>query len=175
MTAPRSAADGDPIEAGFILTRRSDELRAHAGQYALPGGRIDPGESIVEAARRELHEEVGVDAPGDAVLGVLDDYRTRSGYVITPVVVWLDQAVEVERQQSEVAEIHLINLYELDHPDSPRWVTIKESERKVLQLPIRDRLIHAPTGALLYQFREVGLWGRPVRTDSIEEPVFAWR
>ena len=74
-----------------------------------------------------------------------------------------------------MAEIHLINLYELDSDDSPRWLTIEESERKVLQLPIRDRLIHAPTGALLYQFREVCLWGRLVRTDSIEEPVFAWR
>ena len=161
--------------AAFLLTRRDAGLRSHSNQYALPGGRLDPGDGPIDAARRELHEEVGVASTPGAVLGSLDDYRTRSGYVITPVVVWLDDIATLAPQPGEVDEIHVIDLDELDRPDSPRWITIEESSRRVLQLPLRNRLIHAPTGALLYQFREVALWGRTVRTDVVEEPVWAWR
>ncbi|MGV2389358.1 MAG UNVERIFIED_CONTAM: CoA pyrophosphatase [Microcystis novacekii LVE1205-3] len=72
----------------LVLTRRAATLRAHAGQWAMPGGRLDAGETPEQAALRELHEEVGLAcAPAD-VLGRLDDYATRSGYLITPVVVW---------------------------------------------------------------------------------------
>ena len=164
-----------PSGAGFVLTRRSSGLRAHSHQYALPGGRLDEGEGPTQAARRELEEEVGVTVGEHEVLGVLDDYRTRSGYVITPVVVWPDQAVSLAAQPSEVDQIFVIDLDELNRPDSPRWIRIDESDRPVLQLPLRNRLIHAPTGALLYQFREVAIHGTTVRLDNVEEPVWAWR
>ncbi len=164
-----------PEGAGFVLTRRSVGLRAHSHQYALPGGRLDAGETPPEAARRELHEEVGVAASHGEVLGVLDDYPTRSGYVITPVVIWPDTEVRFEAQPEEVDQIFVIGLDELDRPDSPRWIPIEESELPVLQLPLRNRLIHAPTGALLWQFREVAMHGRTVRLDRVEEPVWAWR
>ena len=72
----------------MLLTRRAAGLRAHRGQWALPGGRCDEGETPVEAALRELHEELGLELGPDDVLGLLDDYPTRSGYLITPVVVW---------------------------------------------------------------------------------------
>jgi 8-oxo-dGTP pyrophosphatase MutT (NUDIX family) len=161
--------------AGFILTRRSSNLRSHAYQYALPGGKIDPGEDAEQAARRELSEEVSLDVGSEAVLGALDDYETRSGYIITPIVVWVDGAESLEPQRDEVDQVHIIDLHQLDRSDSPRWVEIDQSPKPVIQLPIQNRLIHAPTGALLYQFREVGMHGRLVRTDSIEEPVWAWR
>ncbi len=77
-----------PAGDGLLITRRARGLRSHAGQWALPGGRRDPGESIEEAALRELHEETGLLLGAGAVLGILDDYVTRSGYVMTPVVVW---------------------------------------------------------------------------------------
>lgn len=77
--------DGVP---GLLITRRAPRLRSHAGQWALPGGRQDPGELAPEAARRELREETSLEAPPDAVLGLLDDYVTRSGYLMTPVVIW---------------------------------------------------------------------------------------
>jgi len=157
------------------LTRRHAGLRAHANQYALPGGRLDKGEDAVAAALREMHEEVGVASNEADVLGCLDDYQTRSGYIMTPVVVWVPDPNDLVPQPGEVDDIHLIDLTELQRPDSPRWIKIEESERLVLQLPLRNRLIHAPTGALLWQFREVGLNGTTIRLDEVEEPTFAWR
>ena len=81
-------ADEGAAATALLLTRRAAGLRAHRGQWALPGGRCDSGETPVEAALRELHEELGLALGPEAVLGLLDDYPTRSGYLITPVVVW---------------------------------------------------------------------------------------
>src|SRR5579862_5736385 len=77
--------DGVPC---LLITRRASRLRAHAGQWALPGGRREDGESAADGALRELAEEVGLELGPGAVLGVLDDFPSRSGYVITPVVCW---------------------------------------------------------------------------------------
>lgn len=161
-------------EAAFVITRRAEHLTRHAGQWALPGGRIDAGESPEEAARRELAEEVAAVVDADAVLGRLDDYVTRSGFVITPVVVWAP-GVELVADPAEVAEIHRVPIAELDRPDSPRFISIPESERPVVQLPLVGTLIHAPTAAILYQFREVAVHGRTVRVAHLEQPVWAWR
>src|SRR6478752_1145816 len=75
-------------DTAFLLTRRASSLRSHRGQWALPGGRCDAGETPVEAALRELDEELALKLGASDVLGLLDDYPTRSGYLITPVVVW---------------------------------------------------------------------------------------
>lgn len=158
----------------FLLTRRSSALRAHAGQFALPGGRLDPGETRVQAARRELAEEVGLRVPEADVLGLLDDYVTRSGYVITPVVVWAGDAVDrLVPNEAEVARVFVVPLDELDV--EPRFLSIEESDAPVIQIPLVGSLIHAPTGAVLYQFREIALRGRVTRVAHLEQPVFAWR
>jgi 8-oxo-dGTP pyrophosphatase MutT (NUDIX family) len=164
--------DGDP---SFLLTRRAPKLRAHAGQWALPGGRIDDGESPEDAARRELHEELGLHVPASEVLGLLDDYQTRSGFVITPVVVWAGHDPDIVPNPAEVAASYVIPLTELDRPDAPRFLTISESDRPVVQMPLLDHVIHAPTAAILYQLREVVLHGRATRVSHLEQPVFAWR
>lgn len=162
--------------AAFLLCRRPRRLNRHAGQWALPGGRIDPGESVEEAALRETHEELGVELAADSVLGLLDDYPTRSGFVITPVVVWGGRDVVLEPDPNEVAHAYRIGLAELLRTDSPRFVSIPESDRPVVQVPLGGDLIHAPTGAVLLQFRWVALDGRAdARVDDLEQPVFAWR
>jgi len=164
--------DGDP---SFLLTRRASKLRDHAGQWALPGGRIDDGETPEDAARRELHEELGLPVAASEVLGLLDDYETRSGFVITPVVLWAGHDPDVVPNPAEVAASFVIPLTELDRPDAPRFITIPESDRPVVQMPLFDNVIHAPTAAILYQLREVVLHGRSTRVSHLEQPVFAWR
>jgi 8-oxo-dGTP pyrophosphatase MutT (NUDIX family) len=167
-----------PDETGrpaFLLTRRAAGLRAHARQWALPGGRLDDDEDAVTAALRELTEEVGLVMDASTVLGLLDDYPTRSGYVITPVVVWADAHADPVPNADEVAGVYRVPLVDLDTPEIPRLVTIPESERPVIQLPILGTLVHAPTAAVLYQLREVVMHGRPTRVDHFEQPVWAWR
>lgn len=161
-------------EAGFLLTTRSATLSKHPGQWALPGGRIDAGESPEEAALRELHEELGVDLPDDAVVGRLDDYVTRSGFVITPVVVWAGD-VELHPNPDEVDLAFRVPIGILGRADAPRFISIPESDRPVVQMPLMNTLVHAPTGAILYQAREVLLHGRATRVDHLEQPVWAWR
>jgi 8-oxo-dGTP pyrophosphatase MutT (NUDIX family) len=161
--------------AAFLLCRRAARLNSHAGQWALPGGRIDPGESALTAALREVDEELGLRLAPDTLLGWLDDYPTRSGYVITPAVFWAGPDAVLDPSPAEVQAVYRIGLRAL--LDSvPRFIDIPESERPVVQLPLGNDLIHAPTGAVLYQFRQVALSGRiDERVDHLEQPVFAWR
>ncbi len=166
----------DDGRACFLLTRRAAGLRAHARQWALPGGRMDPQETAEAAARRELHEELGLALDEGAVLGVLDDYGTRSGYIITPVVVWAGgpHPVALTPNPDEVAAVFRVPVSDLDHPDVPRLISIPESDRPVIQVPILSTLVHAPTAAVIFQLREVVLYGRPTRVDHFEQPVWAW-
>ncbi|MCK0176992.1 CoA pyrophosphatase [Mycolicibacterium sp. F2034L] len=179
---------GRPMEAGldgrmvdvsggaaFLLCRRASRLSTHSAQWALPGGRLDPGEDAVEAALRELDEEIGVALPDSAVLGLLDDYPTRSGYVITPVVIWGGGRLDLRPAPDEVVAVYRVGLHQLQRKDSPRFITIPESPRPVVQIPLGNDLIHAPTGAVLLQMRWLGLEGRPDPVDELEQPVFAWR
>ena len=162
----------DDGEACFLLTRRAAGLRDHARQWALPGGRMDSGETAERAARRELEEELGLALGPDSVIGTLDDYGTRSGFVITPVVLWASGAAPLRPNPAEVATVHRVPLADLDEP---RFITIPESDRPVIQVPLLGTLVHAPTAAVLYQTREVLVHGRATRVDHFEQPVWAWR
>ena len=164
----------DDGHACFLLTRRAARLRAHAGQWALPGGRLEPDEQPSDAALRELAEEVGLVRSADAVLGSLDDYATRSGFVITPVVVWGGENAEITPDPAEVAAVYRVRLAVLEDPRVPQLRRIPESDRPVISIPMVDSDVHAPTAAIVYQLREVAVHGRATRVAHFEQPVFAW-
>jgi mutator protein MutT len=178
---PGAGLDGLPHHSGWstapalLLTRRAQTLRSHAGQWALPGGRIDAGETPEQAALRELAEEVGLQLQGAEVLGRLDDYATRSGYVITPVVVWAGAARHALPSEAEVASIHRIPLTEFLRADAPLLNHVKGAEHPVLRMPVGQRWIAAPTAAFLYQFAQVGLRGHLLRVAHFDQPHFAWK
>jgi 8-oxo-dGTP pyrophosphatase MutT (NUDIX family) len=158
----------------LLLTLRATGLRAHSNQWALPGGRCDEGETAVEAALRELHEELGLELGAGDVLGLLDDYPTRSGYLITPVVLWVATRSAISANPEEVASVHRIALEAIEPDDVFDFVAIPESDRRVIRFRHFGQYIHAPTAALIYQFREV-LAGRDTRVAELEQPVFAWK
>jgi 8-oxo-dGTP pyrophosphatase MutT (NUDIX family) len=89
----------------MILTRRSDTLRNHTGQVALPGGRRDPGETAWAAALREAEEEIGLDPARVELVGLSTAYRTGTGYHVTPVVGFVTPPIELMANPAEVAEI----------------------------------------------------------------------
>jgi 8-oxo-dGTP pyrophosphatase MutT (NUDIX family) len=161
--------DGTPSVPIF---QRTLSMSRHAGQMALPGGKLHVGESAQECAIRELHEELGL-AVGDAdVLGMLDDFDTRSGFSITPVVVWSGAgAARLRPSASEVAELYVIGAPELreavaaSRPGASPSFSLRFSRVEVF----------APTGAILYQFSEVALDGRSCRVADFYQPPFTHR
>jgi 8-oxo-dGTP pyrophosphatase MutT (NUDIX family) len=178
-------ADGRPLDgrmvgvaggASFLLCRRPMRMRRHPGQWALPGGRLDPGEEPLDGALRELEEELGLRLGPDDVVGWLDDYATRSGFVISPVVLWGGGDPVLEPDPDEVFAAYRIGLHAL-RDGEPRLVEIPDSSRPLLQMPLGNDLIHAPTGAILLQFRQVALLGRAGERvmGRYEEPEFARR
>jgi 8-oxo-dGTP pyrophosphatase MutT (NUDIX family) len=172
---------GIPFETGWedqaaiLLTRRSAKLKKHAGQWALPGGRIDKGEKPEETALRELEEEVGLALGMERVIGRLDDYTTRSGFTIKPVVVWGGRVTDLISNPDEVQAIHRIPVAEFMREDAPILQNIPESDNPILLMPIGESWIAAPTAAMLYQFREVCILGKHTRVAHFEQPYFAWK
>lgn len=162
-------------QAAILLTRRSTKLKKHAGQWALPGGRIDKGETPEQTALRELEEEVGLTLSPKQILGRLDDYTTRSGFTIKPVVMWGGRVTNLVPNPNEVESIHRIPIAELMRKDAPILQQIPESNHPVLLMPIGDNWIAAPTAAMLYQFRELCILGKQTPVAHFEQPYFAWK
>jgi mutator protein MutT len=171
IAAPGAWSDAPAL----ILTRRAAGMNKHAGQWALPGGGIDEGETPEAAALRELREEIGLALGPEALLGTLDDYATRSGFVITPVVLWAGEASQLWPHPAEVASIHRIPLREFMRADAPLLDAPEEPGRPILRMPVGHSWIAAPTAAVLYQFREVCLAGRATRVAHFDQPPFARR
>jgi 8-oxo-dGTP pyrophosphatase MutT (NUDIX family) len=160
-------ARGEPCVPIF---QRPATMSRHAGQMALPGGRLHAGESDVECALRELNEELGIDADAAAVLGRLDDFETRSGFTITPVVVWAGEDPSALRPSpSEVARLFLVT------PADLRQAAAAALPEDGFSMRFREVEVFAPTGAMLYQFSEVALDGRHVRVADFYQPPWTHR
>ena len=179
VLAPSVLESGADRGTAFLLTLRAPRLNAHAGQYALPGGKLDPGEDALSAARRELREELGIEAAAEQVLGVLDDLPTRSGYLITPFVIWLGEAAAPRPSPDEIAGLHRIPLTDLfagrgrgANRDLSAHDTSGASVFS-LYLPALGHDLFAPTAAIMEHFREVALNGRPTPVVRFGEPRFA--
>lgn len=168
--------DGGAGEAVLLLTTRPEGLKRHGGQYALPGGRLDEGETAEAAALRELEEELGLALGAERIIGMLDDYPTRSGFCITPVVAWGGGTVEIRPDPQEVDRVYRIPLADLLSPDIPH-LEPGPDDQPVLSAPLATlgHRVFAPTAAMLYQFREVALLGRDTRVAHYDQPAFAWK
>ena len=159
-------------EARIPLFLRPAGLASHPGQFALPGGKLHEGESAQAGALRELAEELGLDAGAGAILGLLDDFDTQSGFTITPVVMWSDlAAVDLQPSAAEVAELFLLK------PEDLRAAVAgaKRGTSRAFCLELPWGPVYAPTAAILYQFSEVALDGRATRVKDFYQPPFARR
>jgi 8-oxo-dGTP pyrophosphatase MutT (NUDIX family) len=168
--------EGEAGQAALLLTTRPAGLRRHGGQYALPGGRLDEGETAHRAALRELEEELGLTLGEDRIIGGLDDYPTRSGFRITPVVVWGGDAGAIHPDPDEVDQVYHIPLADLLSADIPH-LEPGPGDHPILSAPLATlgHRVFAPTAAMLYQFREVALLGSDTRVAHYDQPAFAWK
>lgn len=144
-----------------------------AGGLALPGGCVDPGETVAEAAVRQLREELGIAIHPGQILGELDDFATVSGYVITPFVVWIGQFVgEPDVSGLRADRVHTVSMSEIDVDPLVEFSSAREP---MLKWPFRHTEVCAPTAAIVHQFREVVLRRRITRVAHFRQPTPAWR
>lgn len=152
------------------IFQRTSDMSRHAGQMALPGGRLHEGESVQACAIRELEEELGLVVDHESMLGMLDDFDTRSGFTITPVVIWSEAEVEaIQPSKFEVAQVYLVAVPEL------RTAVSNAGPGESFSLKLERVEVFAPTAAMLYQFSEVALDGRSVRVADFYQPPFTHR
>jgi 8-oxo-dGTP pyrophosphatase MutT (NUDIX family) len=197
----RAAVAVTVLDGERVLIAKRVARGLNAGQWALPGGKLDAGEDAVAGALRELREEAGLDVGADRVAGLLDDFVTDSGFAITPVVVLAPDGALPRRNPAELASLHEVPLSNLLADHVPRWATTADGQ-PLLQMPLRARIsrsaderppgtrqrtddrsaavehrivIHAPTGAILLQFREVALRGRELRIADLVQPEWTRR
>jgi len=138
------------------LVRRSEDMRTHRGQIALPGGKREPSDAdFLATALRESHEEIGL-LPADVdVLGVLDDRETSTGYLITPYVGWIRRPFTPEPLAAEVARVFDVPLAAF--ADEPRRTRVpwQGAEREVLSYEVAGEIVWGATAAILRHFIEL--------------------
>lgn len=140
-------------ELEVLLTRRSQELRAHKGEVAFPGGRVDPGESLAEAARREAGEEVGLDGSSCEVLGELDHLMTVTSrsFIVPFVALLAGRPVDLIPNPGEVDAILFVSVAELLLDEvyrEERW-TWSDEERSIFFFELVGDTVWGATAAML--------------------------
>jgi 8-oxo-dGTP pyrophosphatase MutT (NUDIX family) len=141
----------DRTKPGLILTVRREHMRTHAGQVAFPGGRIDGGESAVEAALREAHEEILLPRDFAEVVASLDTYRTVTDYIVTPVVAVIPPDLPLEPHEDEVADWFEAPLgFVLDPANQQRRSALFRGEtRHYYEIQWEGRRIWGATAAMI--------------------------
>ncbi len=141
----------DRSEPGVILTVRRDDLRTHAGQIAFPGGRIDDGEDALAAALREAWEEIGLEPGAVDLVGPMDDYRTITRYLVTPVLGLIPPDLPLEPHELEVADCFEAPLDFLLDPANQRLesVVFAGTQRHYYVIEWNGRRIWGATAAML--------------------------
>jgi 8-oxo-dGTP pyrophosphatase MutT (NUDIX family) len=135
-----------------ILTRRADALRKHSGQVAFPGGRADPGETPPVTALREAHEEIGLHPHLVSLAGLSTPYRTGTGYLVTPVVGFVEPGFTLTANPDEVADIFETPFGFLMNPANheERFYDLPDGERRrFYAMSYEDRLIWGATAGML--------------------------
>lgn len=161
----------EPDGAKVLMTRRSDALASHTGQIAFPGGRLDLGETAVEAALREAQEEVALD-PGEVeVLGLGDAYQTGTGFLITPVIGWLRRRPEITPAPGEVAEVFEVPWDFLMDPANHRqdWLERDGQRRWFWAMPYEERYIWGVTAGIVRALRDRLYGGETDVPGAVEE------
>jgi len=141
----------DRPQPGVILTVRREHLRTHAGQIAFPGGRLDPGEEAVAAARREAQEEILLDPAVVDVAGSIEPYRTVTGYVVTPVLGVIPPDLPLQPHEHEVADWFEAPFdYLLDPANQHRRSALFQGRtRHYYEIVWEDRRIWGATAAMI--------------------------
>jgi 8-oxo-dGTP pyrophosphatase MutT (NUDIX family) len=141
----------DRPQPGVILTVRREHLRTHAGQIAFPGGRLDPGEEAVAAARREAQEEILLDPAEVDIAGSIEPYRTVTGYVVTPVLGVIPPDLPLQPHEHEVADWFEAPFdYLLDSANQHRRSALFQGRtRHYYEIVWEDRRIWGATAAMI--------------------------
>jgi 8-oxo-dGTP pyrophosphatase MutT (NUDIX family) len=140
-----------------VLTRRAENMASHSGQIAFPGGGVEPGESLPDAAIREAEEEVGIPRREVELIGRLDDLITNSGYLVAPFVGIIHQPFDVVAQESEVADVFEVPIDTLLDPDKPevRYVTFRNRKYPAYFYAYQQYEIWGLTGRMLKTFLDM--------------------
>ncbi len=138
-------------EPGILLLHRPSNMRAHPGQIAFPGGKLDDGETPIEAALREAHEELGINPRDVCVIGASDAYKTHSGYEITPVLAVVPGDIEIHPNPMEVAQWFEAPVSHVLNPANhePQFVEWEGAMRSFYQIDWQEHQIWGVTAALL--------------------------